>query len=295
MVFTPSDVIEYTQQMSSLSSGFFPGYKPLSDDLPPGMWFLFQEEEPWFSIVTPVREDHPRIPLISDFARTKLKPSSVFYIGSLDDQPCYTGVIGPESTLTDGYQLTQARSLYGIMDRGTEEGLSRARGIVHWDATSRYCGRCGSETAVGSAEPVRKCPSCGLSSYPQINPAVIILIVKEEKILLAHNRRFPENLYSCVAGFVETGETLEDAVRREIWEETGIEVAHLRYFGNQPWPFPSSLMIAFLADYAGGSITLEDEDITDAKWFSRDNLPDLPLHGSISREMIDWFTGNGVT
>jgi NAD+ diphosphatase len=178
------------------------------------------------------------------------------------------------------------------MDRGTEEGLSRARGIIHWDTTSRFCGRCGSEMNVGTAEPVKKCPSCGLSSYPRITPAVIILIMNKDKILLAHNRRFPENLYSCVAGFVETGETLEDAVRREIREETGIEVAHLRYFGNQPWPFPSSLMIAFLADYAGGSIILEDDDISDAKWFSRDNLPDLPLHGSISRELIDWFLEN---
>lgn len=270
---------------------FFPDYENTVRGSGPGVWFLFTRQETGYAVLTESDGPEPRIPRITDFDRIKLQPANMFYIGMLDEHPCFTGVLDPDIPLPGGYLFAEARSLFGVMERGVEEALSRARGIVQWDTANRFCSRCGTGLTTGSAEPVKICTSCGFTVYPRITPAVIILIRKGKSILLAHNKRFPENLYSCVAGFVETGESLEDAARREIEEETGIRVENLRYFGSQPWPFPNSLMVAFLADYAGGEIQLEDDDISDAKWFSRDNLPNLPMKGSISRRMIDGFLG----
>jgi len=275
--------------MTDAAKVFVPEFAGILDKPEPGIWFLFSPKGTWYSLLTESDGSLPKIPDISDFDQTNLEPSNLFYIGTLADQPCFAGTIDDDSPLTDDYQLTEARSLFGIMDQGTEEALARARGITFWNMTNKYCSRCGTGFTTESTEPLKKCPSCGFTAYPRITPAVIILIRKGETILLAHNRRFPANLYSCVAGFVEAGESLEDAAKREIMEETGIQVGGLNYFGSQPWPFPNSLMVAFLADWTGGEIKLEDDDISDAKWFSRDNLPELPMKGSISRMMIDWF------
>ena len=126
--------------------------------------------------------------------------------------------------------------------------------------------------------------------YPRISPAVIVAVVRDKRILLARSTRFTSSFHSVLAGFVETGETLEDAVRREIFEEVGIQVRNIRYFGSQPWPFPDSLMVAFTAEYAGGEITLDDNEIVTADWYSAAELPRVPGKISIARRLIDWFT-----
>ena len=125
--------------------------------------------------------------------------------------------------------------------------------------------------------------------FPRISPAVIVLVERGKKVLLARASRFTEDIYSVIAGFVEPGETLEETVAREIKEETGIEVKNIRYFGSQPWPFPDSLMIAFTAKYAGGEIKIDGEEIVEAKWFAADQLPNIPGKISIARSLIDWF------
>ncbi|MFH1481427.1 MAG: NAD(+) diphosphatase, partial [Pseudomonadota bacterium] len=126
--------------------------------------------------------------------------------------------------------------------------------------------------------------------YPRLSPAIIVAVLKNDQILLAHSQRFPGQFYSVLAGFVEPGETLEECVQREVHEEVGITVKNIRYFGSQPWPFPDSLMIAFTAEYAGGEIRIDKSELTDAGWFSADHLPAVPSRISIARQLIDWFS-----
>jgi len=139
------------------------------------------------------------------------------------------------------------------------------------------------------AERAKECPQCGLLHFPRLAPAIIVLVERGHKLLLARSRHFPPGLYSVIAGFVEPGETLEEAVVREVREEVGVAIKDIRYFDSQPWPFPHSLMIGFTAAYAGGKISLDDMEIEDAGWFTADNLPTLPGKISISRRLIDRF------
>ena len=131
------------------------------------------------------------------------------------------------------------------------------------------------------------CPSCGLLAYPRISPVVMVLIQRGNELLLARSPHFTPGVFSALAGFVEAGETLEQCAVREVREEVGVEIANLRYFRSQPWPFPDSLMVAFFADYAGGTITPDPSEIEAADWFSRDALPTLPDPVSIARQIID--------
>jgi NAD+ diphosphatase len=165
----------------------------------------------------------------------------------------------------------------------------RAIQIVEWDRTHQFCGHCASPMVAKTAERAKECPQCGLTNFPRLAPAVIVAVVRDNQILLARSHRHPAGFYSVLAGFVEPGETLEEAVAREIKEEVGIEVGDIRYFGSQPWPFPHSLMIGFTAVYAGGEIRCDETEIEEAGWFAADALPQIPGPISISRRLIDWF------
>ena len=136
---------------------------------------------------------------------------------------------------------------------------------------------------------MKKCPRCGNEMFPAISPAILVLIRKGEEILLVRARNFRGTFYGLVAGFLETGETLEQCVEREVKEETGLQIRNISYFGNQPWPYPSGLMIGFVADYAGGEIRLQDEELSAAEFFSKDKLPEIPHKLSLARKMIDWW------
>ena len=164
---------------------------------------------------------------------------------------------------------------------------------MNWDRTHQFCGQCGAPTETLSFERAKQCPNCRLISYPRLSPAIIIAVTwrmgDEKRILLARNHRFPPGRYSVVAGFVEAGESLEETARREVFEETGVRIQNICYFGSQPWPFPNSLMLGFTAEYASGDITLEEEEIADAQWFAASDLPQLPPKISIARKLIDAF------
>ncbi len=165
----------------------------------------------------------------------------------------------------------------------------RAKQIVEWDRTHRFCGRCGTETGSGPSELAKECPRCEMLFFPRLSPAAIVLVRRGEGVLLARSPGFPPGMYSVLAGFVEPGESIEETIEREIREEVGIEVGNVRYFGSQPWPFPHSLMIGFTADYAGGELRTDPTEIEDADWCPADDLPDLPPKVSIARAMIDRF------
>jgi NAD+ diphosphatase len=166
---------------------------------------------------------------------------------------------------------------------------ARAVQIVDWDRTHRFCGRCGAPLKARETERAKECPKCGLLHFPRLAPAVIVLVERGDQLLMARSRHFAPGVYSVLAGFVEPGEALEEAVEREVLEEVGIRIQDIRYFGSQPWPFPHSLMIGFTARYAGGEIRINDQELEDAGWFTADRLPGQPGKISIARQLIEWF------
>ncbi len=191
-------------------------------------------------------------------------------LGSLDERPCIAiDVDGaqPPSSLT----AIGLRELHGLVS-DLQWGLaSRAVQVVGWDRNHRFCGRCGTETEPQPAERQRRCPNCGLSVYPRLAPAIIVLVTRgdeDQEALLAWGRRRRSPYYSTIAGFVEVGESLEEAVEREVKEETGIDVHQISYFGSQPWPFPGQLMVGFRARYASGEIEVQRSEIVQARWFT---------------------------
>ena len=164
--------------------------------------------------------------------------------------------------------------------------LSRAMQLGLFLRTHRFCGRCGSRMKNVAWEMAMHCDNCSHRAYPRISPCIIVAIRHGDKILLAQGRNHKNDMYSVLAGFVESGERLEDAVHREVAEEVGIRVKNLEYFGSQPWPFPHSLMVGYIADYDGGDIVLEEKEILAADWFSADALPKIPPSVSIAGQLI---------
>jgi NAD+ diphosphatase len=232
-------------------------------------------------------------------------PAGALFLGLLDGRQCWaydvdTGLDAKPSggtrdgtpdgaalETTDGAFL-DLRSLWGCVDEETWVVAGRGLQIVDWDRTHRYCGRCGAATEPSSGERSRRCPVCGLTAYPRLAPAVIVLVERADgRVLLARNAHFPGPMWSTLAGFVEPGEKLEEAVRREVREEVGVELEGITYFGSQPWPFPHSLMIGFTARWASGAIVVDEDEIAEAGWFAADDLPQIPTPISIARQLID--------
>lgn len=172
-------------------------------------------------------------------------------------------------------------------DYPTFRMLSFAEQVGNWDLNHRFCGRCGSRNRQVPGERCMRCPECGLDSYARISPSMIVLVTRGDEILLARSPRFVSGMYSTLAGFVEPGESAEECVAREVLEEVGIQVRDPQYLGSQSWPFPHSLMLGFHAEYAGGEIVPQADEIEDAAWFPLDRLPPLPMSRSIARYLID--------
>ncbi len=189
--------------------------------------------------------------------------------------------------LPSGMAFLGLRKLWTLLPEDVWSLAGRAVQIVEWDLNHRFCGRCGAPTQRRSAELSRTCTACGLQHFPRISPAVIVRVERGDEVLLARSPHFAPGVYSTLAGFVEPGESLEDTILREIQEEVGVTVTNLRYFGSQPWPFPNSLMVGFVADYAEGEITPQEGEIEDARWFTVDDLPGLPSKLSIARALLD--------
>lgn len=192
-------------------------------------------------------------------------------------------------TESGALRFAPVRSLFAALDQQTLDLVGRAIALAEFETTHRFCGRCGGATEPSVVDRARRCPRCDLSFYPRIPPAVITLIERDGQLLLARSGRFPSGMFSAVAGFVEVGESLEEAAVREVREEVGVEVGELRYFASQPWPFGRSLMVGFFARYLSGSIQVDGEEITEARFFDVQQLPILPPRVSIARKMIDAF------
>jgi len=248
-------------------------------------WFAFQENR----LLVQLEPSQVTIPCLIDFSELRLPVLREHYLGRLDGRHCYTAELAEGITPPEGMTFEGLRQAYDRLDEDLFWLAGRAIQIIDWDRTHQFCSRCGIRTKTHPTERAKECPQCGLLHFPRLAPAIIVLVERGQEMLLARARRFPTVMYSTLAGFVEPGEALEEAVVREVKEESGITVKDIRYFGSQPWPFPHSLMIGFTATYESGEITLEDEENIDARWFSADTLPPLPGKISIARKLIDWF------
>ncbi len=264
---------------------YVPAVVPPVENQESSWWFLFRGNRLMVSIVDGVAS----LPSAVVYAEIGLPMTRSQYLGRLNERHCYSVELDQDAEAPDGWTFQGLRRLFGLLPEPLFWVAGAAVQIVNWDRNHQFCGRCGAGTKSKPTERAKECPRCGLTSYPRISPAIIVLVERDDTILLARSHRHPQGLFSVLAGFVEPGETLEGAVAREIREEVGIEVRDIRYFGSQPWPFPDSLMIAFTCQYASGDIVLEEEEMAEAGWYRADEMPPIPPRISIARQLIDWF------
>lgn len=241
-----------------------------------------------------IREADLALPDATLCASLELPDQRVHPVGMLGERYCRSAWVEQDLAPIDGFVFRNLRALFGAMDEQLLAVAGRAYQIAEWARTHRYCGACAGPTVLTPNERCFKCPACGLMTYPRISPAMMVLIKKGDAILLARHAASPGNRFSPLAGFLEAGESVEDAVHREVFEEVGLQVGNLRYFGSQSWPFPHSLMIAFTAEYVAGEIKLDQNEIVEAQWFGPgDRLPDYAVGVSISGELINAHRPSG--
>jgi NAD+ diphosphatase len=235
----------------------------------------------------------PSVVVLGNPARDKIPLQDHIYLGHRGAIPCYAGIPGPETPSPGNWQFVRVRDLFVMIPHEELAIAAFAVRMIDFDLKTRYCGRCGSKTRPLMTERAKQCGTCSLIAYPRLSPAVIVLVQRGDRILLARSPRFPPGMFGLIAGFVEPGENLEHALVREVQEETGIYVKNIRYFGSEPWPFPDSLMVGFTADFAGGELVIDKNEIESAFWFDREHLPRIPEKLSISRTLIDWWIEKG--
>ncbi len=262
---------------------FVPGLSRSAERSGPAWWFLFRRRE----LLVDARECRP---LRGDEGELPLAPTAVHFVGELEGMPCFAAEVAPEASPPPGLDFRDLRLLFGRLDDALHDVAGRAVQLVEWDRTHRFCGACGAPTAPSPTERSRLCGRCGLPHFPRLAPAIIVAVEREDELLLARGPQFPPGIFSVLAGFVEPGESVEEAVVREVREEAGIALDELRWFGSQPWPFPHSLMLGFQARYAGGELAIDGVELSEAGWFRADAMPPLfPGNVSIAQWLIHDF------
>lgn len=225
----------------------------------------------------------------------------LIFLGLFEDHPAFAFSIDGETSapFAELGEFQDLRFLGTALTPGEANLAAHARALVLWHASQLFCGICGSSARPGAGGNTRVCmnPDCGREVFPRVDPAVIVLVSDRNRCLLGRQASWPEGRYSTIAGFAEPGESLEDAVRREVYEETNVRIGNVSYHSSQPWPFPSSLMLGFLAEAASTEIRLNDAELEDARWFTRKELrsgfPKLPFRVSIARRLVDHWIGLG--
>jgi NAD+ diphosphatase len=264
-----------------------------------GHWFVFRGDQLLVELgpPDPRPSDDPRVRSRPSWARLPLQKNHnwlgsgavrTLYLGRLAGVDCWTAELPKEAPAPiEGHSWEGLRTLFTVLDDAQFALAGRALQLVDWDRTHQFCGRCGARTEAKRDERARVCPACKLSAYPRVAPATMMLVKRGREILLGRSPHFPPGMYSALAGFVEPGESLEQCVRREVAEEVGVRVNNIRYFASQSWPFPHSLMIAFVCDWESGDIRPQEGEIEAANWFEVLQLPKLPSKISIARRLID--------
>lgn len=229
--------------------------------------------------------DFPDYDMLTDLG---LDPQRFLPIGLFGGVYCQTAWLAPGSPPAPGCVFRKLRSLFGAINDELLAVAGRGYQIAEWARTHRFCGACATPAVHVPGERCVRCPSCGHSAYPRISPAMMVLIKRGDAVLLARHNNSPSHFFTALAGFLEAGESIEDAVHREVFEEVGLKVRDVTYFGSQPWPFPHSLMIAFTAEYVSGDIVVDASEIAEAQWFGpSDPFPKVPPRGlSIAGHLI---------
>lgn len=218
---------------------------------------------------------------------------TVHIIGTIGNTTAKTFSINEpvEGDETTSRKMEDLRASFNVLPLEEYKIAGKASQILTWDKNSQYCPACGVHTF--QTGPIsKKCPQCQQEIYPRISPAIIVLIKKEDSILLVHARNFRGTFKGLVAGFLEPGETLEECVKREVYEETHLHIKNIKYFSSQPWPYPSGIMVGYTAEYESGTIRLQNEELNTGAFYDRNHLPELPQKLSIARRLIDaWLEG----
>lgn len=261
---------------------FVPGVMAPAEPSARSRWFLVSNA----GLVARVEGTCVSWPERSDVLALGLDPDAAQYLGRYDDEDCFALHV-EEASILAPWGAHGLRGLYPVLGDELFPVAGRAVQLATFAATHRFCGRCGQPTHRVPGEHCVRCVACELSAYPRIAPAIIVLVRRGEQALLGRSARFPNGMYSTLAGFVEPGESLEQTIVREVREESGVDVGNVRYFGSQPWPFPHSLMVGFTAEHQSGEIAVDGTEIVDARWFSIDDLPLIPPKPSIARRLID--------
>lgn len=208
------------------------------------------------------------------------------FVEELESGVCALSIVHKE-LLPSAYQLVAVRTHFYESDDDEIIRTSRAKALVGWIRNTHYCGHCGAPMQPHDTLSAMTCTECGLLQFPRIEPCIIVLVHRDDKILLARHVQRNTNIYACIAGFIEAGETVENAVAREVYEETHLRIRNIRYFGSQSWPFPSQLMLGFTAEYDSGEIRVQADEIERAAWFDPHDCPASPPPGSIAYELIE--------
>lgn len=267
-----------------------PSPKQLHEDNDEDIWVLFKDNK----VILLKREGKYSIPKLKDVKRLKMEVNNIQCIGELEGLNLMCGEV---SEAIDNSEIeymdlftaakNEDESIYALASRGNL--------LLNWYKLNKYCGVCGGKNYLEDSfsERALVCSNCGNKTWPRTSPAIIVAVTKGDKLLLVYNKKFPERKYSVIAGFVEYGETLEECVKREVYEEAGIKVKNIKYFGSQPWPFPNSMMIAFTAEYLEGEIKVDGEEIEFANWYSKEEVMDRYKKSvSIGSELIQWYLDN---
>lgn len=256
---------------------FIPAHQPPAEPSVPGWHFTFVGRE----LLLP--DDGAETLALPPGPALAAPAQDSHYLGRLDGQDAWACVL-PE--VPPGWRGVGLRAAMMQFPPALAALAGRAAQVLEWDRSHRFCGVCGTPTLRQAHERSRSCPACGHTAYPRISPAMMALVWRPGELLLARAPHFAPGMYSALAGFVEPGESLEDCVAREVAEEVGVRVKNLRYFGSQSWPFPHSLMLAFTAEWDGGEIVPQPEEIEDAGWYALDALPGIPPRFSIAGHLI---------
>lgn len=247
-------------------------------------WFVFYNDR----LLIEKENDTYTIPFGTEPPMPVPVGSTIHTIGEIKGCTAKTfSVYAPVSGSKNSHrQMMDLRSTYDVLPEEEYNMAGKAFQILNWDKNSRYCPMCGMPT-VQISPIAKKCPQCRQEIYPRISPAIIVLVRRDDSILLVHARNFRGTFNGLVAGFLEPGETLEECVHREVMEETGLRIKNLKYFGSQPWPYPSGIMVGFTADYESGILKLQAEELTAGGFYTKDNLPEISKKLSLGRRLID--------
>ncbi len=266
-----------------LGEAFTPAKLGAEAPAPRGRWLLVQDQ----GLLVEARGDGFRLPEGDRPAGLDGASADPLWLGTLDGTPCWALAVPKGAPVPPGLRR---ETLVPMQGTRLPDGLLSLGGmamqLLWWESTSGHCPRCGQKTARIAGEWGKCCVECGYEHYPHLHPAVITLVRDGSRVLLARKAGWAPGRYALVAGFVDNGESLEGAVAREVREEVGVEVADIQYVGSQNWPFPSQLMIGFVARYAGGEIAIDREELEDARWFDCDALPTGPSRHSIAGFII---------